>query len=146
VTSAGDEEKRAAAGAGDPPRLGEGASLSKQPVTDASPGELAVAEGPPPGELAVAEGAPPGELAAAGGSPSGKLAVAEGSPPGKLAVAEGSPPGKRVATAAGGSEESRKDSPVVPASPTGASEEEGTHSDGSPEGSTGSGWFVVGSG
>lgn len=102
----GDEEKGAAAGSGDTLRLvpdtGEGESLSKQPVTDALPG--------------------------------------------KLAVAEGSPPGKRVATTAGGSEESKKDSLVVPASPTGASEEEGTHSDGSPEGSTGSGWFVVGSG
>jgi hypothetical protein len=108
VTSAenvGGDGKGAAAGSGDAPRLdvdaGEGAPLGKQPVWDASPG--------------------------------------------KLAVAEGSPPGKRVATGAGGSE-SKTDFPVVPASPTGASEEEGTHSDGSPEGSTGSGWFVVGSG
>lgn len=43
-------------------------------------------------------------------------------------------------------EESKKDSPVVPASPRGPSDEEGTHSDGSPEGSTGSGWLVVGKG
>lgn len=51
------------------------------------------------------------------------------------------------AAAEGGlADESKKDSPVVPASPRGPSDEEGTHSDGSPEGSTGSGWLVVGKG
>ncbi|GAQ79798.1 hypothetical protein KFL_000380310 [Klebsormidium nitens] len=62
----------------------------------------------------------------------------------EVAAAEGEE--KETVTEGAAADESKKDSPVVPASPRGPSDEEGTTSDGSPEGSTGSGWLVVGKG